>query len=101
MSITFDHAGGDTFLEWVGGRVDRFAVNGVEAEPVWDGARIALPGRLLAAHNEIHLAYERSYDHTGEGFHQFIDPEDGGSTSTRSSSRTRPTACSPASTSPT
>ena len=33
--------------------------------------------RLLTAHNEIHVAYERSYDHTGEGFHQFFDPEDG------------------------
>ena len=77
VTITFDHAGGDTFLEWLGGRLDRFTVNGVEAEPEWDGTRLVLPGRLLAAHNEIHLAYERSYDHTGEGFHQFFDPEDG------------------------
>jgi aminopeptidase N len=77
VAVSFDHTGGDTFLEWVGGRIDRFEVNGSEVEPVWDGGRIALPGSLLAAHNEVHIAYERAYDHTGEGFHQFFDPEDG------------------------
>jgi len=77
VTITFDHAGGDTFLEWLGGHLDRFLVNGVEAEAEWDGARISLPGALLGRHNEIRLVYERAYDHTGEGFHQFFDPEDG------------------------
>jgi aminopeptidase N len=77
VTITFDSRGGDTFLEWVGGRIDRFEINGVEAEPAWDGARIALSGAALSARNEIRISYERSYDHTGEGFHQFVDPEDG------------------------
>ena len=77
VTITFDHAGGDTFLEWLGGTLERCVVNGVESEPNWDGARISLPGALLGRHNEIRLSYERPYDHTGEGFHQFFDPEDG------------------------
>ena len=77
VAITFDHAGGDTFLEWLGGDLQRFVVNGAEVEPDWDGARLSLPGALLGAHNEIRVSYERPYDHTGEGFHQFFDPEDG------------------------
>jgi len=77
VTITFDHAGGDTFLEWMGGRIDRFVVNGSEAEADWDGGRITLPGAVLGERNEIHVSYERAYDHTGEGFHQFSDPEDG------------------------
>lgn len=77
VTVSFDHAGGDTFLEWIGGSLERFIINGTESEPDWDGVRIGLPGSLLGPHNEIRLVYERAYDHTGEGFHQFIDPEDG------------------------
>lgn len=77
VTITFDHSGGDTFLEWLGGHIERFEVNGVERTPDWDGMRLALGGSLLAEHNEIRISYERPYDHTGEGFHQFIDPSDG------------------------
>jgi len=64
-------------MEWVGGRIDRFEINGQAHDPSWDGSRIALPARLLEGSNEIHISYERLYDKTGEGFHQFIDPEDG------------------------
>ncbi|MBU1494889.1 MAG: aminopeptidase N [Actinobacteria bacterium] len=77
LVAAFDHSGGDTFMEWVGGVIDRFEINGAVLEPEWDGNRIALPARLLQRHNEIHISYERRYDKTGEGFHQFIDPEDG------------------------
>lgn len=75
VTISFDHAGGQTFLEWTGGHIERFEVNGAERTPDWDGHRIALGD--LEAHNELRVVYERSYDHTGEGFHQFIDPVDG------------------------
>jgi aminopeptidase N len=77
VTISFDHAGGDTFLEWLGGHLELMEVNGVEVEPVWDGERIALPASALAPTNEVHIAYERPFDSTGEGFHRFIDPEDG------------------------
>jgi len=77
LVVIFDHSGGDTFMEWVGGTVDRFEINGAVHDPGWDGTRIALPARLLQEHNEIRISYERRYDKTGEGFHQFIDPEDG------------------------
>ncbi len=77
VTITFDHRGGDTFLEWLGGQIDSYEINGVPVEPLWDGARIILPAAALGDHNEIRVGYERPYDHTGEGFHQFFDPEDG------------------------
>jgi aminopeptidase N len=78
VTVEFDHHGGDTFLEFLGGQIDRMEVNGSDVEPEWDGARIAVPGSILGDHNEVRIVYERPFDHTGEGFHQFTDPTDGG-----------------------
>jgi len=77
VTIGFDHRGGDTFLEWLGGQVHLMEVNGERVEPVTAGSRILLTGSRLSDHNEIRISYERAYDHTGEGLHQFIDPSDG------------------------
>ena len=77
VTIGFDHRGGDTFLEWLGGQVHLMEVNGERVEPVTAGSRILLAGSQLGDHNEIRISYERAYDHTGEGLHQFIDPSDG------------------------
>ena len=77
VTIEFAHAGGDTFLEWLGGQIDQFEVNGTKQEPTWDGYRISLPGSLLERQNRIRVSYSRPYDKTGEGFHHFIDNEDG------------------------
>jgi aminopeptidase N len=77
-AISFEYRGrGDTFLEWSGGRIDRFELNGRVLDPAWDGSRITLAEERLQAENELRVSYERRYDRTGEGFHQFIDPEDG------------------------
>jgi aminopeptidase N len=77
VTISFEHRGGDTFIEWLGGHIERMTINGVEVEPVWDGERISLPAADLEAQNEVYVAYQRPFDHTGEGFHRFTDPEDG------------------------
>ena len=77
ITITFEHHGGDTFIEWLGGHIEQMSVNGSAVEPDWDGERISLSAGSLDAQNEVHIAYERPFDHTGEGFHRFIDPEDG------------------------
>ena len=64
------------FLDFTGKRIERLEVNGRAVEaPVWTGYRLTLDG--LAAENTVHVVYENEYDHTGDGFHQFIDPEDG------------------------
>ncbi|MEE9297868.1 MAG: aminopeptidase N [Acidimicrobiia bacterium] len=77
VTIGFEHHGGDTFIEWLGGHIERMSVNGEIVEPDWDGERISLPASSLQPQNEIHIGYERPFDHTGEGFHRFVDPEDG------------------------
>ena len=69
---------GETFLDFRGRTIERLEVNGTAVEePQWSGYRLTLPGALLQASNTVHLVYENEYDHTGDGFHQFIDPEDG------------------------
>ncbi len=57
--------------------IDLLEVNGSQAEPEWNGYRLTLPGWLLADDNTIHVVYENDYDTTGDGFHRFVDPEDG------------------------
>lgn len=77
VTIGFDHHGGDTFIEFLGGAIDGMSINGEDVDPERHGSRIVIPASRLAEHNEIHITYERAYDHTGEGIHQFIDPSDG------------------------
>jgi aminopeptidase N len=68
--------GGETFLDFTGSVIERFVVNDVEHDPVWRENRLALAAEWLAPVNEIRIQYVNSYDHSGEGFHQFVDPED-------------------------
>jgi aminopeptidase N len=78
-TIHFHFTGeGDTFLDFRGKRIDRFEVNGGELDPslLWTGYRLTIPADALAPENRVRVVYENEYDHTGDGFHQFIDPED-------------------------
>jgi len=68
---------GDLFLDFRGGDVTRLAVNGRVVPAERPDHRIFLPGDLLAATTDIEVAYENEYDHGGDGFHHFVDPEDG------------------------
>ena len=72
-----DGGDGDVFLDHTGGGIERLEVNGAEVEPDQTEFRLTLPGDALAAENAVRIVYEHDYDHTGDGFHQFIDPEDG------------------------
>ncbi len=77
-TVRFSSSGGaDTFVEFSGGTIELAELNGTDVADRWDGARLELPGSLLGAANELRVTYENAYDHTGEGFHQFVDPEDG------------------------
>ena len=68
---------GDLFLDFRGGEVTRLTVNGRTVTPERPGHRILLPGGLLGATTEVEVAYENEYDRGGDGFHHFVDPEDG------------------------
>ncbi len=78
VTVDFDCSGqGDTFFDFRGKRIDLLEINGEPAQPAWDGYRLVLPGTSLRQRNQVRVVYENEYDHTGDGFHQFIDPEDG------------------------
>ena len=70
--------GAETFLDMTAVRLESATVNGV---PVPADAFDAAAGRLriggLAAENEIVVAAEHAYEHTGVGLHRFVDPVDG------------------------
>ncbi len=68
---------GDLFLDFRGGTVERLVVNGRELSAERPEHRILLPGAALAPMTEVEVAYENAFDHGGDGFHQFVDPEDG------------------------
>ena len=68
----------DLFLDFRGKTIVRLEVNNTAVpEPNWTGYRLTLPGDLLRNENLVYISYENDYDHTGDGFHQFKDPEDG------------------------
>jgi aminopeptidase N len=68
----------DVFIDHRGKSISRLEVNNVPVEkPAWTGYRLTLPGTLLRPENTVFIAYENDYDHAGDGFHQFKDPEDG------------------------
>jgi aminopeptidase N len=78
VTITFAaEAEGSLFLDFRGKSIDLFEVNGTQVEPDWNGYRLHLPDWLIRDDNVVHIVYENDYDTTGDGFHRFVDPEDG------------------------
>lgn len=70
--------GEPVFLDMTGKEIRSLLVNGKSvAKPAWNGHRLELPEQLLREENRVVVAYENAYSHTGSGFHQFKDPEDG------------------------
>ena len=69
----------ETFLDFTGFEITTLILNGrTITDPSWNGHRLLIGARdgLLTGVNTIRLEYINEYDHTGDGFHQFIDPED-------------------------
>ncbi len=80
VTIEFGHrepkAG--TFLDFTGQTIELLEVNGQPVgDSVWRSNRIEIEGRRLRDQNTVRIVYRNAYDHTGAGFHQFQDPEDG------------------------
>ena len=59
------------------GSIELVELNGEPIEPERTPYRLLLPADALSTNNTLRVVYENEYDHTGDGFHQFIDPEDG------------------------
>ena len=68
--------GSETFLDFTGTEILTLHVNGTEVtNPSWTGHRLHIEN-LSRGPNKVVISYVNEYDHTGDGFHQFIDPED-------------------------
>ncbi|MBK8558871.1 aminopeptidase N [Candidatus Amarobacter glycogenicus] len=77
-TLRFDAAGsGDLFLDFRGKSIELLEVNDRPLEPNWNGYRLWLPAASVSKSNTVRVVYENEYDHEGDGFHQFKDPEDG------------------------
>ncbi len=77
-TITFEVLPGDSpiWLDATGG--DPFVTfNGRALPGTVHGHRIMLPGDLATGPARVEVDYRNRYDHTGDGFHRFVDPEDG------------------------
>ncbi|MDP8905224.1 MAG: aminopeptidase N [Chloroflexota bacterium] len=78
VSIAFDVSGsGRLFLDFRGRRIERLLVNDQPVVPDWNGYRLTLPAEVVRSRMVVRLVYENDYDTTGDGFHRFVDPEDG------------------------
>ena len=66
-TIRFDRVGeGDLWLEFTGGGVKRFAINGVPADPGGHPHRLALPEAALRGRNEVTVAWEHAFQPVDE-----------------------------------
>jgi aminopeptidase N len=78
VTISFQVAGGGPlFLDFRGLAIEHLEVNGTRIEPQWTGYRLTLPEAVVTDQMTVRVAYENDYDTTGDGFHRFVDPEDG------------------------
>eukprot|EP01124_Arcella_intermedia_P006315 TRINITY_DN1372_c0_g1_i1.p1 TRINITY_DN1372_c0_g1~~TRINITY_DN1372_c0_g1_i1.p1 ORF type:complete len:857 (+),score=169.94 TRINITY_DN1372_c0_g1_i1:33-2603(+) len=84
IGIRFDYTAvegaKELFLDFKGKKVVSFVVNG-EEKVTKDSAffsrnRIQFGSFLKAGKVDLQIVYVNDYDHGGDGFHQFVDPED-------------------------
>jgi aminopeptidase N len=59
------------------GHLRGLVINGASVAVDHHDHRVWLPPALLASANRIILEYENTFGLTGDGFHRFVDPEDG------------------------
>ncbi|MCH7908692.1 MAG: peptidase family M1 [Candidatus Hydrogenedentes bacterium] len=57
--------------------IERVELNGDRLDLKEQDFRIVLPADALTTHNTVTIVFENEYDHGGDGFHRFTDPEDG------------------------
>ncbi|WP_353111454.1 aminopeptidase N [Microbacterium sp.] len=74
-TLEFDASTQETWVDFIGERVDRVVVNGADHDVDYDGARIRLNG--LQPSNEVRIEAVGAYSRSGEGLHRFHDPVDG------------------------
>ena len=74
-ALSFASTGPKTFVELTDAASLRVSINGVPAQPAYDGRRISLTG--LTDRNEVVVDARLPYVTDGDGMHIFTDPADG------------------------
>jgi aminopeptidase N len=78
LTLRFAVSGdGPLFIDFRGRRIDLLEVNGRQLVPEWTGYRLKLPATAIDEQMTVRVVYENDFDTTGDGFHRFVDPEDG------------------------
>ena len=79
VHISFVASGTDElFLDFRGRSIERMEVDGEPVTPERTPYRLTVPRpRRPGARTELLIEYTNDYDKDGDGFHQFVDPEDG------------------------
>jgi len=74
FETSIDH---NVTVDFTGSEITTLVLNETFIEkPDWDGHKLNLPQNLIQKNNTVEIIYINQYDHAGDGFHQFIDPED-------------------------
>ena len=78
ITIIFEVSDDDNVIvDFTGSEIVTLVLNETSVgNPDWDGHKLNLPQNLIQKNNTVEVTYINQYDHTGDGFHQFIDPED-------------------------
>ena len=77
-TLRFSSTEPETWLDFIGERVDRVTVNGADVPVEHDGARIRIVGLATdGAVNVVRVEAVGAYSRSGEGLHRFVDPVDG------------------------
>ena len=78
ITIIFEVSDDDNVIvDFTGSEIVTLVLNETfVGNPDWDGHKLNLPQNLIQKNNTVEVTYINQYDHTGDGFHQFIDPED-------------------------
>ncbi|HLD57730.1 MAG TPA: aminopeptidase N [archaeon] len=75
--FTFKKTGEPLRLDFIGS-VKQVKVNGVKTDFKKEEYHILIPDKFLEdGQNAVEIEYENEYNHSGDGLHQFVDPEDG------------------------
>ncbi|MDV7245073.1 MULTISPECIES: aminopeptidase N [Rhodococcus] len=73
-TVEFSSRSPDTWLDFIGTRVESVTVDGTAVGVQYDGARIALTG--LRESSVVTVVAHGDYSRSGEGLHRFVDPSD-------------------------
>jgi aminopeptidase N len=68
---------GPLFIDFRGREIELLEVNGTPLAADWNGFRLTLPAEVVAPDMTVRIGYVNDYDTSGDGFHRFVDPEDG------------------------